>query len=266
MVRRALCSWVLLAAAACGRTVQPIDIATTTSVVNSGLLDSVVPQFRDYPVRIHAAGSGRALAMLADRVVDLVISHAPMAEQHAIARHSDWRYQKLAYNRFVIVGPTADPASVRTARGAVDAFKRMADKGAAFISRGDGSGTHERETTLWKLAGATPHTLISGASMAATLKQADNQLAYTLTDEATWRQLEPQLGGLAVLSNSDAELLNTYAVLYPGSNLRAERFAAWLTAGQGRELIAVFKIADQPAFTVWPSGCPDSTAAALPCQ
>ena len=87
-----------------------LDVATTTSVQNSGLLEALLPHFADSTVRVHAAGSGRALEMLKDGVVDLVVSHAPDAEARYLADHPDWVYQKLAYNRFVLVGPAGDPA------------------------------------------------------------------------------------------------------------------------------------------------------------
>ena len=258
-----------LSAATCASTPQPITIATTTSVVNSGLLDAILPQFHNGTVRIHAAGSGRALAMLVDHSVDLVISHAPEAEQQTLAQHPDWHYQKLAYNRFVLIGPAADPASVRAASNLMDALRRIAASGVPFISRGDGSGTHERETALWKLAGVKPspdHFLVSGGSMAITLRQAASVGAYTLSDEATWRQLEPRLNALAVLFTGAApELLNTYAVIHRGDNAPAATFAAWLLTGDGREHISAYQIGGQPAFTVWPTACPGNLPNAALC-
>jgi len=119
---------------------------------------------------------------------------------------------------------------------------------------------------LWKLAGVTPSLLVSGASMAVTLRQADSQLVYTLTDDATWHQLQGEFGGLAELFADDPALLNTYAVIYPGENGRAAKLADWLTLGHGRELIAAFKIGDRPGFTVWPKDCPGTTPTAQLCR
>ena len=242
----------------CTRATPSLDIATTTSVVNSGLLDAMLPAFSDARVDVHAAGSGRALAMLADRTVALVISHAPVAEREALARHPEWRYQKLATNRFILVGPEADPAGVRRAANATDAFARIAAAQVVFISRGDGSGTHERETALWQLAGVVPpagRLVIGGGSMAVTLQQANSQLAYTLTDDATWHQLRGQLESLAEVFGGDPGLLNSYAVIHRGDDSRAAALAAWLTIGGGREAIAAYRIAGRPAFSVWPAGC-----------
>ncbi len=124
-----------------------------------------------------------------------MISHAPDSEAHSLAEPRDWKYQKIAYNQFVVLGPPSDPAGVRGAANAVDAFRRIAAHGAAFISRGDQSGTHEREMALWRqsqMDSTKERVLTSGASMATTLRLADQQSAYTLSDEATWWQLLPR--------------------------------------------------------------------------
>ena len=246
---------------------RPLEIATTTSVVNSGLLDFVLRGF-DHPVRVHAAGSGRSLAMLSDQIVDLVISHAPQSEAQSLADHPDWRYKKIAYNRFVILGPPSDPAAVRHATDAVDAFRRIAAHDAVFVSRGDQSGTHEREMTLWSDARIDPdneRVLTSGGGMATTLRQADARLAYTLSDEATWWQLQPSLH-LEALFAEDAALLNSYAVIYPSASAAAADLADWLVGGPGRERIAAFRAAGRQPFALWPHNCPGDTPLSAPCR
>jgi tungstate transport system substrate-binding protein len=259
---------VLATGVACSRSASSLDIATTTSVVNSGLLEAILPQFLDYRVRVHAAGSGRSLVMLAEGSAELVISHAPAAEQQALAGHPGWRYQKLAFNRFVIVGPVRDPAAVATSPAAVDAFKRIAAAGQDFVSRGDSSGTHERETMFWKLAGISPsndHLLTSGASMAVRLRQSASKQAYTLSDQATWWQLEGELPELRQLLGDDPALLNTYALLYSRENRKAAALATWLTEGPGRALIGAYQIGGRRAYEVWPAGCPGSLPDATVC-
>jgi tungstate transport system substrate-binding protein len=157
-----------------------LDLATTTSVQNSGLLEALLPHFRDATVRVHAAGSGRSLEMLADGVVDVVISHAPDAEARYLSEHPEWLYRKVAFNRFVIVGPKNDPAAVRQAADALDAFQRIAGAPVTFVSRGDSSGTHEREQALWKAADVMPppdRLLVSGRSMAVALRHAQERQA-----------------------------------------------------------------------------------------
>jgi tungstate transport system substrate-binding protein len=268
-IRLTALTGLLVALTACAERPAPrtLDVATTTSVQNSGLLEALLPHFTDSTVRVHAAGSGRALEMLKDGVVDLVISHAPDAETRYLADHPDWAYQKLAFNRFVLVGPPGDPARVKQAGDVLDAFRRIAATPVSFVSRGDSSGTHEREQTLWTLAGVMPtggRMLTSGQGMANTLRQADEKQAYTLTDEATLWQLQHQLE-LVVVSEGDALLLNTYAVIYPRGAETATAFADWLTRGDGRRRIESHLIEGRVAFHVWPDRCPGQRPAALPC-
>ena len=258
----------VLACGACSAPPASIDIATTTSVQNSGLLESVLPHFPDATVRVHAAGSGRALAMLSDGIVDLVISHAPETEARALAEHPGWAYRKIAYNRFVLVGPPSDPAGVRGSKDVADAFPRIASQRAVFVSRGDESGTHERERALWAAAGVRPEDAqlqVSGQGMAVTLRQASEQGAYTLADQATFWQLERQIELVPVVE-ADPLLLNTYAVVHPETVYAATRLATWLAEGDGRARVATFRVQGRIAFTVWPSECPGDTPAALPCQ
>ena len=239
---------------------RSLDVATTTSVVNSGLLSTLLPSFEaetGVTVRVHAAGSGRALEMLHDQVVELVISHAPNLEAQMLQSHPDWRYQKIASNRFLVVGPRSDPADVRGATDAASAFTRIADANADFVSRGDSSGTHEREVLLWDLAKVKPteaHLLVSGSGMGATLRQADEQEAYTLTDDATFSQLRDRLTLQALFSN-DSRLVNSYAVVHPRQSIPAAQFADWLAHGNGRTALAAYKLGDA-AFHAWPAACP----------
>jgi tungstate transport system substrate-binding protein len=267
MMRRSLAIVVMLAA--CTSPARPtIDIATTTSVQNSGLLDHLLPHFDRAQVRVHAAGSGRSLEMLADGIVDLVISHAPETEARYLATHAEWRYRKLASNWFIIVGPRHDPANVRDAVDALDAFRRIARAPVPFVSRGDESGTHEREQVLWRSSGvsiAPGRLIVSGRGMAQALRHADEINAYTLSDDATYRQLQPQLD-LAAFAIRDARLLNTYAVIHPQGNASAEMLAEWLLSGSGRDRLSNYRIDGQVAFAVWPSSCAGHTPDAQACD
>ncbi len=234
---------------------QPLDIATTTSVQNSGLLDALLPAYRadsGVNVRVHAAGSGRALQMMAEGLVQLVISHAPEAEARALREHPDWVHLELAHNQFVIVGPPSDPAGVRAAADAADAFRRIAQSSIGFVSRGDLSGTHERENGLWDAAGVRPPTerlIVSGRGMALALRHANEIPAYTLSDEATYRQFERELD-LQLLYEGDPRLVNTYAVLHPRSDAAASHLASWLVGDEGRARIGGFTIGGEPMFKV----------------
>ena len=256
--------------AACATRVEPpptLDVATTTSVQNSGLLEALLPHFSDATVHVHAAGSGRDKFFDAV-VMHTVISHAPDTETKYVAEHPDWRYQKLAFNRFIVVGPPDDPARVTEAKNALDAFRRIAATPVNFVSRGDSSGTHEREQKLWRLAGVVPapgRLLTSGQGMANTLRQADEKQAYTLSDEATFWQLQRQVDLVAVFEGDDL-LLNTYAVIHPRAAKAAATFADWLIRGEGRQRIERHLIEGRVAFHVWPEGCPGNVPTAMPCS
>ena len=260
---------IIVMLAACTSATRPvIDIATTTSLQNSGLLDHLLPHFAQAQVRVHAAGSGRSLEMLADGVVDLVISHAPETEARYLATHADWRYRKLASNWFIIVGPRDDPARIRDAGDALDAFRRIAASPVPFVSRGDESGTHEREQTFWRSSGVTPapgRLIVSGRGMALALRHADEINGYTLSDDATFRQLQSQLD-LVAFTVGDARLLNTYAVIHPQSDARAEMLGEWLLTGHGRDRLSEYRIDGRVAFTPWPTTCPGHTPDAHPCD
>ena len=256
----------VLCAAGCRQSApETLVLATTTSVGNSGLLDRLVEAYRSktgLAIRTQLVGSGFALRMLEEGHADAVIAHSPVAETKVLATHPGWQYRKIMWNAFVIVGPAADPAGVSGARNATDAMRRIATSNATFLSRGDMSGTHEREELLWTRAGARPkpeRLVVAGSGMGTTLRAASQTGAYTLTDTATFAQLKSSLE-LRVLLEGDGELLNTYAVLHdPGaSNGRAAAaFAAWLSDGGGRNEIERFRVSGGAvAFTVWPTDRP----------
>lgn len=264
---------ILVLLCSCSRAAEQrhLRIATTSSVHQSGLLATLLPAFKSesgIDVRVHVAGSGQALQMLNRGDADLAISHAPDAEAKALREHAEWLYRKLAFNEFVVVGPPQDPAAVRGSSGAVEAFQRIALSGQRFVSRGDQSGTHEREEQMWTLAGQRPVDglqIISGRGMAQALRHADEAEAYTLTDEATFHRLERQLE-LTVHYRGGALLVNTYAVLHSSTNGDAATFARWLTIGSGRALIASFTVDGQQQFSGWPEGCAAAQPSDIPCN
>lgn len=254
----------------CRQSPPALDVATTTSVQNSGLLAFLMPaleQATGMTVRVHAAGSGRALQMLEAQAVDVVISHAPEAEARLLAAHPGWFYRKLAHNRFVVVGPAADPARIREAPDVVTAFQQIADAGATFVSRGDESGTHERENAFWDAAGRRPagdKLIISGRGMAQALRHADEAAAYTLSDAPTFRQLADHLD-LRVLFDTGDRLTNTYAVLHRNDRPNAAAFAGWLLSDAGRAVLGAFSVDGQRGFDPWPEGCESGKPTNVPC-
>src|SRR5256884_8574041 len=230
-----------------------IILATTTSTRDAGLLDSLLPVFErrtGYTVKVIAVGSGQALAMGRRGDADVVLSHAPEAERALVDSGYFVRRRLVMHNEFLVVGPAADPAGVRGLSDAVAAFRRIAGAHAMFVSRGDQSGTHQREQQLWKRAAESPPRngwyVESGQGMGATLQLADEKRAYTLTDRAThlaWRdklQLVPMVEG-------DSLLYNVYHVLELNSknaarvNLTGGRaLADFFVAPETQALIAGF--------------------------
>jgi tungstate transport system substrate-binding protein len=235
-------------------------LATTTSVANSGLLDHILPEYQ-LAVRPIQAGSGRALELLASGQADVVISHAPGREAEYLRMRPTTFYRKILYNDFLIVGPASDPAHIAGVADAVIAMQRIAQSGTRFLSRGDESGTHDRERQLWNAAGvnaSAPHIVVAGAGMGQTLRIASETNAYTLTDRGTFEALRSSVR-LRELTSGDQRLLNTYAVMAEPSNDEGIRFARWLAEGDGRGTLArVLSNRQVTGFAPWPYGVPAS--------
>jgi tungstate transport system substrate-binding protein len=248
----------LLLAGGCTRSAATVTLATTTSVANSGLLDQILPAYQ-FAVRPIQAGSGRALDMLASGQADVVISHAPAREAEYLRMHPSAFYRKVLYNDFLIVGPATDPAHITGLADAVTAMQRIAQSGARFLSRGDESGTHDRERQLWTAAGVnalSPHIVVAGAGMGQTLRIASETDAYTITDRGTFEALRGSVR-LRELLSGDQRLLNTYAVIAEPSNDQGIRFARWLAEGDGRGTLEKMLLSRQvTGFTLWPDRVP----------
>jgi len=194
-----------------------IILATTTSTQDSGLLDLLVPRFEKesgIEVKVIAVGSGAALRMAATGDADVVLVHAPAAEQPYIRAGDLVDGRGVMHNDFVIVGPRDDPAGVRTLKSVAEVMRAIAARGR-FVSRGDDSGTHTQELALWAAAGIDPRSLDrreeTGQGMGATLNIADQKGAYSLSDRGTYLSLRRRLG-LDILHQGDPSLRNIYHV------------------------------------------------------
>jgi tungstate transport system substrate-binding protein len=251
----------LLTASGCAAPSDRLTLATTTSVDNSGLLAELLPAFRadvGIDVKVAAVGSGIAIDLLKRGQADVVISHAPAREAELI-RDGSWIYRKLMFNDFVLVGPLDDPAGVAAATTVEEAMRRIALSGHRFISRGDSSGTHERERDLWRRIALEPRPgqiVVAGSGMGATLRVASATRAYTLSDRATFSQ-HASRANLRIVFEGGPLLLNTYAVIARGDSPGpVRRLLDWLTDGSGRRIIADYRTAaGVQAFNVWPAGC-----------
>ena len=162
------------------------------------------------------AGSGKSLNLLKEQQVDVVMVHAPAAEKQAVA--DGWAIKRtlIGSNEFYIVGPKNDPAGIAEAATAAEAYARIAQAKAPFLSRGDNSGTHKKEMALWKKAGIDPGSdwyMITKDFMMATLKKANDVNGYFMTDSSTWVAGKKDLSNLTILFRGDPFLINTYHAL-----------------------------------------------------
>ncbi len=216
---------LLLVASACAQEPEQTPallLATTTSVRDSGLLDVLLPDFIErsgIPVRVIAVGSGAALRMGGEGNADLLLTHAPEAEQRLLESGAVLSRRPFMENHFVIVGPPEDPADVKGAASPVEAFRRIVRSGAPYVSRGDDSGTHMRERALLEAANLEERELLSwkptattGSGMGITLQVADERRAYTLSDLGTFLAFRDRIG-LEALSQPGEQLRNIYSLL-----------------------------------------------------
>ena len=227
-------------------------LATTTSTQDSGLLDEWVPMFEaenPYSVKVIAVGSGQAMEMGRSGECDVMLVHSPAEEEKMVADGYAVDRKAVMHNNFLVVGPASDPAGVKGATSAVEAFKKIAEAQWPFASRGDGSGTHARELKVWKEAGIEPQGawyVETGKGMADTLRVASERKAYTLTDDATYLKLKEELE-LEALYGGDPVLYNNYHVMnvnpdkYPDVDYEgAQAFNAFCTSPQAQEFLLAY--------------------------
>ena len=194
------------------------------------------------------AGSGKSLKLLQSKAVDLVMVHAPAAERKAV--EDGWAIKRtlIGSNEFYIVGPKDDPAGIKGAKSAADAYTRIAKAGANFLSRGDNSGTNKKELAIWKTAGIAPSGswyIITKDFMMATLKKADQVNGYFMTDSSTWVAGKKDLHTLEVLFRGDPFLINTYhGLCQPAGSGKAQEIASqfidFLASEKGQKIIGEY--------------------------
>ncbi len=191
------------------------------------------------------AGSGASLKLLREKSVDMVMVHAPAAEKQAVVE--GWAIMRtlIGSNEFFIVGPRNDPAGIASAKSAAEAYAKIAAVKAPFYSRGDNSGTHKKELAIWNKAGVAPSGdwyRISKTFMMATLKMANENSGYFMTDSSTWVAGKKQMKNLAVLFKGDPFLINTYhALCQPKGATPGQSFAAafirFVASENGQQII-----------------------------
>ncbi len=240
-----------------------IVVQSTTSTEASGLFDHLLPKFEDQTgidVRVVAVGSGQALKNAQNCDGDVLFVHAKAAELEFVANGYGEDRQDVMYNDFVIVGPSDDPAGLGGSKDAAAALQKIADSKGVFTSRGDNSGTHKKELSLWKAAGIDPSQASgdwyreTGSGMGATLNTASSMGAYALTDRGTWISFENK-GDLKILVEGDEALFNQYGVILvnpehcPSVNVKGgQAFIDWVLSDDGQQAIADYKLNDQQLF------------------
>jgi tungstate transport system substrate-binding protein len=258
-------SAVLAAALACAATLFPavpsaaasknLILATTTSTQDSGLLDELIPAFEKRTglfVKTIAVGSGQAMAMGERGEADVLLVHSPAAEEKFMKDGFGASRALVMHNDFVVVGPPSDPAGIQGTAPSSAAFRKIAEKGALFLSRGDNSGTHSKELALWKAAGVAfegkPWYQQTGLGMGQTLSVAAEKRGYTLADRGTYLSMRKTLG-LDILVEGDRDLLNVYHVIVvnpaKGPKVNAEgakAFAEFLVAPDTQKTIGGFGV------------------------
>jgi tungstate transport system substrate-binding protein len=231
-------------------------LSTTTSTQDSGLLDVLVPMFEKesgYTVKTVAVGSGQAIEQGSRGDADVLLVHSPDAEKTMVAAGDGIERTLVMHNDFIIVGPATDPAGIKSAKLTNDAMTAIASKQAAFISRGDNSGTNALELKLWAAIKVDPTGQgwysESGQGMGATLQIANQKNAYTISDRATYLTQKANLD-LAILFQGDKTLLNVYHVIVvnPAKHANvnvvgARAFAAWIVRPDIQKVIGEFGVA-----------------------
>jgi tungstate transport system substrate-binding protein len=242
---------------------KSIVVASTTSTEDSGLFGYLLPLFKaktGIEVKVVAQGTGQALDTARRGDADVVFVHAKSAEEKFLAEGFGVKRYPVMYNDFVLIGPKSDPAGIKGSTDIVAALKTLKSKGNAFISRGDGSGTHIAELALWKAAGIDiaaekgPWYKEIGQGMGAALNTAAAADAYVLSDRGTWLSFKNK-GDLAIAVEGDKRLFNQYGVMLVNPQKHptvkaalGQRFIDWLISPEGQHAIAGYKINGQQLF------------------
>ncbi len=262
---RTLFSAVLvLLAHSCLAADDRMTLASTTSTQNSGFYDYLLPILKDetgITVDVISVGTGQALRIAQNGDADAVLVHHRPSENAFVEAGYGVDRRDVMYNDYVIVGPADDPVGIAESSSVIEAFERLSAGEAMFISRGDDSGTHKKETEIWDMSGLSPSGdwyREIGAGMGAALNMASVTDSYTLTDRGTWISFGNK-GSLAVLFSSEPPLFNPYGLILVNPELHehvrrdlAVQFADWLTSLSGQNAISEFRVAGQQLF------CPNS--------
>lgn len=239
---------------------QSIVMSSTTSTEQSGLFGFLLPEFKKatgIDTKVVALDTGQALDMARRGDADVVFVHDQPAEEKFVAEGFGIKRFPVMYNDFVVVGPQADPANAK-GNDIVAALKKIAASNAAFISRGDKSGTHAAEIRFWNQAAVSTQKGSGykecGCGMGPALNIGASTGAYVLTDRGTWLNFKNR-SDLKVLVEGDAKLFNQYGVMVvnPAKHAHvkqadAQKFVDWIVSANGQAAIAAYKIGGESVF------------------
>ncbi len=246
---------------------EKLMLATTTSMQDTGLLDYLKDDFNtkyNADLKWTSVGSGQALALGEAGDVDVLIVHSPAAEKVFMDAGHGWNRTQFAHNFFVIVGPASDPAGIKNMTNATDAFSKIRDSKATFISRGDKSGTNIKETDIWNKTGTLPSNVsdaswykTTGMGQADSLRMANEMNAYILSDLSSFMKQQKNLSLVVLVENDPAILLNKYDLIavnqtqHPNVNYKmAKNFIAYMTSHDAQVKISEYGIKEygKPLF------------------
>jgi tungstate transport system substrate-binding protein len=239
-----------------------LKLATTTSTENSGLLGVLLPPFEekyDIKVDVIAVGTGAAIELGENGDVDIILVHARAAEDQFVEEGYGVNRRDVMHNDFIILGPAEDPAGIKGEKSASSALMKIANTEAVtyFVSRGDDSGTHKKELSLWDSANIVPEGdwyLEIGQGMGAALQVADERQGYVLSDRGTYLSYKDKID-LEILSEGDPLLFNPYGIIAvnPATHshvkyMEAMQLIAWMTSIEGQEIIGNYKVDGEVLF------------------
>ncbi len=248
------------------RAEERLRMSTTTSTENSGLLAVLLPPFEKKfgcKVDVVAVGTGKALKLGEAGDVDVVFVHARKLEDKFVAGGFGVNRRDVMYNDFVLLGPREDPAGVAKTIGAPDAFRAIAAQGSPFVSRGDESGTHQKEKEIWASAGIAPRGawyVEAGQGMGEVIMMATQKRGYTLSDRGTYIAFRKKTD-LVVVREGDKNLWNPYGIIAVNPKKHAHvkydlsmKLVDFFAGPEGRSLIAGYKLDGEPLFFVFREG------------
>jgi tungstate transport system substrate-binding protein len=234
-----------------------ITVASTTSTENSGLFGFILPKFQQatgIEVRVVAVGTGQAMKNAERGDADVLFVHHQPSEAQFVAQGFGVKRHDVMYNDYVLLGPQTDPAGIKGTKDSVTALAQIAATAVPFVSRGDDSGTHKLELSLWEAAGIHVQKASgtwyreAGSGMGATLNTASGLDGYSISDRGTWISFKNK-GNLAILVEGDSRLFNPYGIILVNPAKHAhvkakegQAFIDWLISDQGQQAIADFRV------------------------